>query len=118
LNAFGEDMVKCAKDHQLVAALPAQQYNIDQDNHTLIYERNNLIFIFNFSPGNSIPDYRFKVPNPGRYKIILNTDKSKYGGFDRVDDGMEYPTVTLFGEHFLSIYLPNRVSLVLEQVEE
>ena len=116
LYKFGAGMVHFAADTDLLASNPAQQMNMDQDNHTLVYERNNLIFALNFSPNNSIPDYRFKVPAKGDYKIILNTDNPEYGGFGRVDDGMTYPTVSLFGEHFLSVYLPSRVGLVLQKV--
>lgn len=115
---FGSQMVHMASSNHVVSATPAQQLNVDQENHTLIFERNNLIFCFNFSPTNSIPDYRFKVPNSGNYEILLNSDKKAFGGFDRVDDGMSYPTVTLFGEHFLSLYLPNRTAMVLKRLEK
>ncbi|MFZ9044783.1 MAG: alpha amylase C-terminal domain-containing protein [Cyclobacteriaceae bacterium] len=118
MYAFGSEMVNMASEHKIVSANPAQQLNADQTNHTLIFERNNLIFCFNFSPGNSIPDYRFKVAASGKYEVVLNSDKKEFGGFDRVDDGMTYPTVTLFGEHFLSVYLPNRTALVLKRVEK
>ncbi len=117
LYNFGADLVNMAKDNHLVSALPAQQLNMDDDNHTLIYERNNLIFAINFHPNNSVPDYRFRVPRQGKYQIILNSDQGQYGGFDRIDDQMSYPTVTFFGEHFLSLYLPSRVGLVLKFVE-
>lgn len=118
MNAFGKAMVELAKKEKIVASLPAQSLNLDQDNHTLIFERNNVIFAFNFSPFNSISDYRFKVPNPGHYQILINSDRKEFGGFDRIDDGMSYPTVTLFGEHFVSIYLPNRVALALKRIEK
>lgn len=118
MNTFDEAMIHLAKSENIVSALPAQQLNVDQDNHVLIFERNNLVFVFNFSPTNSIPDYRFKVPSAGKYNIILNSDQKKFGGFDRIDDGMSYPTVSLFGDDFLSIYLPNRVALVLKRVSK
>ncbi|MEM9324081.1 MAG: alpha amylase C-terminal domain-containing protein [Bacteroidota bacterium] len=118
LYRFGGAMVRMARANHLVSALPASQINMDQDNHTLIYERNNLVFAMNFSPDNAVPDYRFKVPNKGNYQIILNTDHPDYGGFGRVDDGMTYPCVSIFGEHFLSVYLPNRVGLVLKRVDD
>lgn len=116
LYQFGADLVKMANENDIVSALPAKQLNMDETNHTMIYERNNLIFAINFHPNNSIPDYRFRVAEKGKYKIILNSDKGQYGGFDRIDDAMSYPTVTLFGEHFLSVYLPSRVGLVLKKV--
>lgn len=118
MNAFGKELVHMSKANNLLSSQPPQQLNVDQANHTLIFERNNLIFALNFSPSNSIPDYRFRVPKMGKYQIILNSDKKEFGGFERIDDGMTYPTVTLFGEHFISIYLPNRCGLVLKQVEE
>lgn len=116
LYKFGASMVQMANDERIVGSLPAQQLNMDTDNKAIIFERNNLIFAFNFSPTNSVPDYRFRVPKAGKYKIILNSDKSEYGGYDRIDDQMTYPSVTLFGEHFLSVYLPNRVAIVLKKV--
>ena len=115
LNNFDRDIVGLAKTRKLLSSFPAQQLNMDQDNTTAIFERNNLIFVFNFHHSNSIPDYRFKVEKSGDYRIILNSDHKKYGGFGRVDDVMTYPTVSLFGEHFLSTYLPNRTCLVLEK---
>ena len=99
----------------LDSSLPAKQLNMDQDNHVIVCERNNLVFVFNFHPEKSIPDYRFKVDHAGKYAIISNSDHKDFGGFGRVDDEMSYPTVTLFGEHFLSIYVPSRTSLVLRK---
>ena len=116
LYNFGADMVNCLRSRQLVSALPAQQLNMDVDNKTIIFERNNLLFLFNFHPHNSIPDYRFKVPSGGQYKIILNSDSAQFGGQARIDDDMTYPSVKLFGECFLSVYLPSRVALVMEKV--
>ncbi len=116
LYNFGAAMVQMANKEEIVGSLPAQQLNMDPDNKAIIFERNNLIFAFNFSPTNSVPDYRFRVPKAGKYKIILNSDKETFGGYARLDDQMSYPTVTLFGEHFLSVYLPSRVALVLKKV--
>lgn len=115
LLAFDQAMIDFAKKHHLVSSLPAKQMNMDNDNHVIIFERNNLIFIFNFHPQNSIPDYRFQVEHPGQYRVVLNGDKADFGGFARVDDEMSYPAVTLFGEHFLSIYVPSRSCMVLEK---
>lgn len=115
LYQFGAAMVKMAHEYHLVSSAPAQQLNMDGDNKTIIFERDNLIFAFNFSPTNSIPDYRFRIPEAGKYKIILNSDAAEFGGHNRIDDKMTYPSVTLFGEHFLSVYLPNRVALVLKK---
>lgn len=116
LYNFGAAMVNFANQNEVVASDPAQQINMDEENKTIIYERNNLIFAFNFHYQNSIPDYRFKVPEAGEYQIMLNSDSADFGGHERIDDKMTYPTVTLFGECFLSVYLPSRVALVLKKI--
>ncbi|MEQ9300286.1 MAG: alpha amylase C-terminal domain-containing protein [Cyclobacteriaceae bacterium] len=117
LNAFDQDMIEVAKTNHLLASDQAKQLNMDEDNQTIIFERHNLIFMFNFHHSNAIPDYRFRLDQKGEYEIILNSDSAKYGGFSRVDEAMNYPTVTLFGEDFLSTYLPNRTCLVLKRVK-
>ena len=116
LNSFDKAMIHLAKKEEIPNSLPAQQLNMDTTNKTIIFERKNLIFLFNFHYENSVPDYRFKVPAGGEYKIVLNSDKPEFGGFGRVDDRMKYPTTNLFGEQFLSVYLPARVCLVMKKV--
>lgn len=118
LSDFDRDIVHMAREKTLLSSLPAQQLNMDHDNKVIIFERNNLIFLFNFHWDHSIADYRFKIPASGKYKILLNSDSKKYGGFDRVDDIMTYPSVCLFGEHFLSVYLPSRTCLILEDTSK
>jgi 1,4-alpha-glucan branching enzyme len=116
LNDFDREMITLAKSAKLLQATNVDQLNMDTTNNVVIFERAGLVFLFNFHPQNAIPDYRFRVGEPGKYKIVLNSDHPKFGGFNRVDDVMSYPVVTLFGEHFLSIYLPNRTCLVLKKV--
>ena len=92
---------------------------MDDRNKTLIFEHNGLIFVFNFHVSESVPDYAFRVPEAGDYRIILNTDNPKYGGLGRVDE------TTLFttqydegtGEHALLIYNVNRTGLVFQKVQ-
>jgi len=115
LLAFDEAMLSMGQQNKLISSLPAKQLNMDSNNQVIIFERNNLIFIFNFHPTHSIPDYRFKVEESGKYKIILNSDAKDFGGFERIDDEMSYPSVCLFGEHFLSIYIPSRVCMALKK---
>ncbi|HXL55298.1 MAG TPA: alpha amylase C-terminal domain-containing protein, partial [Chitinophagaceae bacterium] len=74
--------------------------------------KNNLIFIFNFSTGTSIFDYKFWAPEKGTYRIILNSDKREFGGFDRVDDSIDYPTDE---DQNLRVYLTNRTALIMKK---
>ena len=103
------------KEHKILESLPARQLNMDDINKAVIFERNNLIFLFNFHPSHSIPYYRFSAPMEGNYRVILNSDEAKYGGFERVDMSILYPVHKDDGYQKLSIYLPNRTALVLER---
>ena len=112
LNNYGKAMVTTMKHYNVLSSKKMQQLNMDQDNRTMVFQRANLIFALNMSD-HSIPDYRFKVPWKGKYKIILNSDDGYYGGFGRVDTQYEYPAIKLIDDYFMSVYLPGRVGLVM-----
>ncbi len=112
LNNFDRKMLALLEDNQILSSLPPRQLNMDETNKTLIFERNNLVFAFNFHWHNSIPDYKFNPGQAGSYHIILSTDDADVGGFDRVDTSIEYHTMD---DGLLSIYLPSRTSLILKK---
>lgn len=103
-------MINTIKENHILSAANARQIHMDGNNKVMIFEKNNLIFIFNFSPANSIFGYKFWAPEKGIYRIILNSDKKEFGGFDRVDDSIDYPTDE---NQNLAVYLTNRTALVM-----
>jgi 1,4-alpha-glucan branching enzyme len=115
LYAFDKSMLKLAKEWKLFHLPYGNLLNLDQDNKTIIFERCGLIFIFNFDVSASIPGYTFNVPEPGNYRIILNSDSPEYGGHDRIDENLTY--TTLYNQedatHRLMVYNTNRTALVL-----
>ncbi|MGM0377425.1 MAG: alpha amylase C-terminal domain-containing protein, partial [Bacteroidota bacterium] len=74
---------------------------------------------FNFHPSESFPDYGIPAA-PGKYKIILNSDRSDFGGFDRIDQQQLYFTEPIGGNpnngHQLKLYVPNRTGLILKKI--
>ncbi len=114
LNDFDREMVHLLKDHEILAAPQGEQLNMDDVNHVIIFKRGDLLFLFNFHPDRSIPDYRFYAPGPGTYRILLDSDDPDFGGFGRVDTGMDYENQN---DGRLSIYLPNRTALVMGKKE-
>ncbi|RMG26673.1 MAG: 1,4-alpha-glucan-branching enzyme [Bacteroidetes bacterium] len=111
LQAFDQAMLDLAKSHNLLASMPARQLNMDEQNQVIIFERNRLVFVFNFHPTRAIPDYRFYAPQAGTYQIVLNSDAPQFGGHDRIDESIQYETDEL---DRLSIYCTNRTALVLK----
>lgn len=112
LSNWDKAMIQTISENKIMSASSARQINMDPGNKVIIFEKNNLVFVFNFSSGHSIFGYRFWVPEPGNYRIVLNSDKGIFGGFDRVDDSIDYPTDD--NQH-LSVYLTNRTVLVLKK---
>ena len=108
-------MINIIKEYKILSSAVAQQVHMGGNNKVIAFERNNLLFVFNFSTQNSIFGYKFKAPEKGVYHIILNSDKKEFGGFDRVDDSMDYPTDE---DQKLNVYLTNRSALVLRKIRE
>ena len=97
--------------------MPAQQLNMDSNNKVIIFERNNLLFLINFSVSNSIADYQFTIPEQGSYKVILSSDDKEFGGHNRIDTSLTYFSETdETGKTSLKVYLTNRTALVLKKV--
>ncbi|MCK9203508.1 MAG: alpha-amylase family glycosyl hydrolase [Bacteroidales bacterium] len=118
LAAFDRAMLKMVEKSNLFDVVYGDQLNIDAMNQTLTFERRKLIFIFNFHTTNSLFDYGFRVPEPGDYRIILNSDNLDFGGQGRVDETLTY--TTLYHEedktHHLMVYNPNRTAMVFERI--
>ena len=91
----------------------------DDLDQILAFSRNDLLFVFNFSPSRSFSDYGFLVPN-GVYNVVLNTDSWEYGGFGFVDENVKHATLAdpLYekeGKGWLKLYIPARSALVLRK---
>ncbi|KAG0758859.1 hypothetical protein G6F16_000510 [Rhizopus arrhizus] len=82
----------------------------------VVFERAKVLFIFNFHPTQSFTDYRVGVAEPGKYKIVLNSDDKQYMGHSRVDNQTEF--FTFPGDwdnrpNWLQVYIPSRTCLLL-----
>lgn len=110
LNEFDKNMIKLAKAHNLLACNPAQKLHTHNEDQILAAERGNVVFLFNFHPTKSFPDYEINIARLGNYKIILNSDSPNHGGFDRIDDSLTY----MADKHEkLRLYLPSRSCMAL-----
>jgi 1,4-alpha-glucan branching enzyme len=112
LANWDKAMIHIIKENKVLASAGANQIKMDPDNKVIIFERNKLIFIFNFSIGKSIFEYKLWAPEKGIYRIILNSDRKEFGGFERVEDSMDYPTDK---DQNLSVYLTNRTAFVMKK---
>jgi len=116
LALFDRDMIDFTKKQQLLDTTDFQLLHEDSTKKIIIFMRADLIFAFNFSPNQSFNDYRFEAP-PGKYRMILDCDAPKYGGYGRLDPQQAHFTTFENAEgkkqNMLSLYLPVRSAFVL-----
>ena len=116
---FDRDMIALAKQYRLLE-FPGPYLLFEHiDDKVIAFKRGRLLFVFNFHPACSHDNYRFDAPY-GKYRMILDTDAGKYGGYGRlVPDQFHLTDVTASGSekrNLLSLYLPTRTAIVLEAV--
>lgn len=114
LEAFDRAMIKLVRTHHILRSGYAFNLLNDNDAKTTVYEQAGLIFLFNWSPTFSSMGYIIPVPLAGTYRLILNSDDVCYGGFGRVDNGVEYFSFTNDGKHYIRIYNVSRSAMVFE----
>jgi 1,4-alpha-glucan branching enzyme len=119
LSEFDRDMIDLAKRFNILDSSFLNLLHEHSIDKVIIFERGSLIFAFNFHPDHSHVDYRFDSP-PGKYRMLLDSDASKYGGHARLSASQYHQAICEKqkdnNRHLLSIYLPARTAQVLVPV--
>jgi len=110
---FDSSMIQLIKQSEIFNERPKSLYQ-ENEKQVLIFSRGEYIFAFNFSPNNSYPDFKLYAP-AGKYKVVLNSDSVKFGGFDRISEKTDHFTHISNGGDLLSLYLPSRAAIVLKK---
>ena len=111
LGDFDKAMLDFVKKTKLLASNPAWLLEADEENKTIIFEKNNFIFVFNWGQ-KSLPDYEVKVKQTGDYKIVLSTDSQCFGGFGNVDEKAIFPSEKRGDGVFMKVYNVARTAVV------
>jgi len=96
-----------------------EQLLVHEHEKLIVYRRGPLVFVLNFHPTQSFTDHRIPVPDPADYKLILNTDETRFGGFGLVAPDVTYwkQNVPMYGrEQSVQIYIPRWSAQVLVPV--
>lgn len=116
---FDENMLKVIKTIKDFQATPIQEIWHNDGDQVLVYQRKDLIFVFNFNPKQSFTDYGFLVA-PGAYEVVLNTDSVQFGGNGLSDDTITHFTISdpLYKKEkkeWLKLYIPARTAMILRK---
>jgi 1,4-alpha-glucan branching enzyme len=120
MGDFDIEMISLLKSVRDFQDLPITKIWEKKGDNVLAYMRDNLLFIFNFNPTQSFTDYGMLVPE-GEYKVILNTDEKRFGGFGLTDDDVHHFTHfdELYRKHnkgWLKVYIPAHTAVVLKKI--
>ncbi|MBQ2993746.1 MAG: alpha amylase C-terminal domain-containing protein [Alistipes sp.] len=118
LGEFDRAMLRLVKRYKVLQRGYPWKWNTDYDNKTLVFSHGNLLFVFNWHPTASIPDYITEVPRAGKYTIELSTDEERFGGTARQDmttEHFSYSERDADGNlhHYIRLYNTSRTATVL-----
>jgi 1,4-alpha-glucan branching enzyme len=106
------------RDRNIIGHIPVTFRLIHDGDKVMAFERDGLVFVFNFHPSNSYTDYGIDV-SPGTYRLVLNTDDPGFGGYDLVQGEQAYESIAFNdGENDrnqIKIYIPARTGFILER---
>ncbi|MBP5421331.1 MAG: alpha amylase C-terminal domain-containing protein [Paludibacteraceae bacterium] len=119
LGDFDKAMIDVIKSVKKFNQTPIYQLWDKSDDQVLAYQRENLVFVYNFHPYQSFEGYGI-LAEEGSYEMILNTDDKRFGGFGLVDDSQIHFTIedinkTAEGKGWLKLYLPSRTAMILRK---
>ncbi|KAI8144413.1 1,4-alpha-glucan-branching enzyme GBE1 [Fennellomyces sp. T-0311] len=116
LNEWDRAIQTLEEKHGWLAAPQGWVSRKHQGDKVIVFDRANVLFIFNFHPTQSFTDYRVGTNLAGKLKVVLSSDHPDYFGHDRIDLTTEYFTTPgdYDGrEHSLQVYIPSRTAIVL-----
>lgn len=111
LAEFDKEMIN--KIYDIGDSFPIRLY-IHNHDKIIAFRRADYIIIINFHPHNSFSDYAIYIDRPGKYKLIFDTDREQFGGYNRIEKGQEYFTLYNGNNNYLQAYIPCRCGLVLK----
>ncbi len=115
LNEFDSAMLSILQKGNVIGK-DTQLLWIHESDNVIAYSKGTNVFIFNFDPNRSYEGYEIPVNEKGSYRVLLTTDDSGYGGFDRVDKNYRYITkVSEDNTAQIKLYLPSRCAIVLKK---
>ncbi|MDR0510359.1 MAG: alpha amylase C-terminal domain-containing protein [Rikenellaceae bacterium] len=115
LNDFDRAMIGMVRRYGVLRNDYPWQLLMDEASHTMAFSRGGLVFVFNWHPTVSIPDYVIPVGEPGAYRIALDTDACIFGGQQRNDPKLEHLSYTDGERHFIKIYNVCRTAVVFRK---
>ena len=119
LGEFDRAMIALVKKYGILRDGYPYNLQMDTQNQTMAFSHGDLLFVFNWHPSASIPNYEVRVRVPGRYRPILSTDERRFGGTERTDMRGQHFSYPVQGDELphIRIYNTSRTATVFLREE-
>jgi 1,4-alpha-glucan branching enzyme len=92
MNAFDKAMNLLDEKFSFLSSSKQIVSSMDEDTKVIVFERGDLVFVFNFHPCNTYEGYKVGCDLPGKYKVALDSDACEFGGHGRVGHDVDHFT--------------------------
>ncbi|OUM60870.1 glycoside hydrolase family 13 protein [Piromyces sp. E2] len=116
LNEFDRAMQTLEDEYKWLDSPQAYISLKHEADKLIVFERGNLLWIFNFHPTKSFSDYRVGTNWGSAHYVVLNTDKKEFGGQERINESIKHFPQKLEWNgrpYFIQVYIPCRTAIVL-----
>ncbi|KAJ3159651.1 alpha-1,4-glucan branching enzyme [Irineochytrium annulatum] len=113
LNEFDRAMHRLESQYKWLSSTQYVSLKHEGDK-VVVFERGNLLWVFNFHPTKSFTDYR--IGTAWDTVVVLNSDNKMFGGHARIDEkGKYFPTKEGWNDrpNYIQVYIPCRTVIVL-----
>ena len=122
LADFDREMLRLVREHKVLSDGYPYNLHMDENNKTMVFSHRDLLFVFNWHPTASIPDYELPVREAGKYVLVLSTDEERFGGLGRQrtdDEHFSFPVESSDGtiRPHIRIYNTSRTAAVFRRYE-
>ena len=92
LNAFDAACMRLEDSFQFMSSTFQIVSSASEEDKVIVFERGELLFVFNFHVQTDYHSYKVGVGEPGKYRVVLDSDAMDFGGMGRVGHDGEYFT--------------------------
>nr|QOC60275.1 starch branching enzyme I [Eleocharis dulcis] len=92
LNAFNKAMNLLDEKFSFLSSGKQIVSSASEEDKVIVFERGDLVFVFNFHPENTYEGYKVGCDLPGKYRVALDSDAFEFGGKGRVGHDVDHFT--------------------------
>ncbi|CAN0927405.1 1,4-alpha-glucan-branching enzyme 1, chloroplastic/amyloplastic (Fragment) [Linum grandiflorum] len=92
MNAFDSAMNKLDEKFSFLASKKQIVSSTSEKDKVIVFERGDLVFVFNFHPEKTYEGYKVGCDLPGKYRVALDSDAWEFGGHGRVGHDVDHFT--------------------------